>query len=628
MVMEGKSSHFSLKRGGVGRARKHAAYVIGAERYASREDIAHVSSGNMPAWATADPLAFWSAADQYERANGRAYHEFEFAIPRELSREDAKKLIDGWIAVQLGDRHPWTYGMHSKLAEDGYPNIHCHLMFSDRIVDGVERLPELYFKRPASRYRDRKTGEMRDGDPAKGGAGKDRRWNDKQLVKNLRADWQEYANKFLVEHGHRPRLDVRSNAKRGLGDPEPKIGPEKRRGDRWREGRQQIVATLRQRRRTTRAEFHAVKRELNEARRDRARRRLASCHDSTWRGQRPYSKSPLAVMTAEQQAGRTVFRWAHGVAAGRAAIIDRGDRLSLSGRASEPKTRAMIELAKAKGWASLVLTGSDEFKRLAAREALRQGLKVANPELAAIVSQLQQEIDNHEQQNLHHHQCRTGGAAATPRRVFAAWNDRRADRPGLRASRHLGPQRMPALRDQGSSNGQREASDAVLLGALSGRGDGDHGLHGIPVRGGPMSCEQERQERLELAQRWLATTAPVNALEAAALRADPARLLARFDRSADARRWALIERQRAEGVPEPLLGFEIDRQESKPAAPFRGTVRHVGRRAWVEPQDRPGVVVPVSPTQPVRPGQQIAVRAIEGGVEIDVISERDNTPRP
>lgn len=135
------------------------------------------------------------------------------------------------------------------------------------------------------------------------------------------------------------------------------------------------------------------------------------------------------------------------------------------------------------------------------------------------------------------------------------------------------------------------------------------------------------QARVELARRWLATAAPVDALEAAKLRANPDHLLQFFEERQEARQWERIERQRAQGVPEPLLGLEIDQKD--PAGPFQGTVRHVGKRVWVEPQDRPGTVISVPPSQqPVRPGQRVAVRPAGGRFEIHVIPERDNIPRP
>lgn len=65
-------------------------------------------------------------------------------------------------------------------------------------------------------------------------------------------------------------------------------------------------------------------------------------------------------------------------------ITDHGDKITAS-TASEAAIRLMVAEGKAKGWESQTFTGSDEFKAAAAREAVRQGVAVANPELQHIV---------------------------------------------------------------------------------------------------------------------------------------------------------------------------------------------------------------------------------------------------
>ena len=81
------------------------------------------------------------------------------------------------------------------------------------------------------------------------------------------------------------------------------------------------------------------------------------------------------------------------------------------------------------------------------------------------------------------HRAGVGGIAAAPKRAFTAWNDRGADRPGLRASKHLGPQRMPALRQSRPGHGQQEPRDAVLSSASARYRDGNNRLHGVSAGG-------------------------------------------------------------------------------------------------------------------------------------------------
>lgn len=589
--------HFSFKTGKVGAGAKHAEYIAGVGKYA-RDDVCHLSDHNLPEWAD-DGRDFFVAADANERMNGRSYSEIEFAIPREAADPVAYALH--YANNLLGNRHAYRLAVHDKLAADGGQNIHGHLMFSERHLDGIARGRELFFRRANTKH------------PERGGAAKDRAWNDRQHIDRLRRGYEAHALAYGIP------LNLRSNDAQGLGATEPKIGPQHRsKGDLWRDDNLAQVKTLRQRRRRVRVlqdEIASTKREIRDFRRERARQDANACQDADLRGNCPH-RSPLGSMRAETRRGRTLYRWTHGAAAGLPAISDRGDQLNLVGKASKQKARALVELAKHKGWQSLVLTGSDEFKRLAVREALREGLKVANPELAEIVKQLQETTHEYSQQQ-------------HARRAFAAWRNRTDNHPGLRVSRRAGPERMPTLRQSRPGDGYPEAGHPVLQGTLSRPGGADHGVHRVCSGGALMSRqtgEQARDQsavaRIDLARRWLATAAPVDALEAAALQNDPDRLLSLFNRLPEAQRWDLIQRQRADGVPEPLLGFRIERN---PEGVTEGTVRYVGKQAWVEPKDRPGVVVPLTPTQSLRSGQQIAIQS-DG--ELIVLPEPKNTPRP
>jgi hypothetical protein len=198
------SRHFSVKHGKVGRGKKHALYIAGQGSYAERDDVVFVIDVNMPSWAR-DGTDFFDAADKMERANGRTYTEFEFAIPRGIT--DPVAYAREFASKTLGKNHPYRLAVHDKLASDGGRNVHVHLMFTERKLDGVERDLEHFFLRANAKYPDR------------GGAGKDRKWNDKKIVEDMR---QEYSN-FAKSHG--VELDLRSNLAQGLDEAEPKIGP-------------------------------------------------------------------------------------------------------------------------------------------------------------------------------------------------------------------------------------------------------------------------------------------------------------------------------------------------------------------------------------------------------------------
>ena len=100
-----------------------------------REELEHKEHGNMPEWAKDDPGAYWAAADEHERANGRLYREIQFALPKELNEEQRRELASSFAAsVTEGERLPYTLAIHR-----GGPNgenPHAHLMFSERPNDG------------------------------------------------------------------------------------------------------------------------------------------------------------------------------------------------------------------------------------------------------------------------------------------------------------------------------------------------------------------------------------------------------------------------------------------------------------------------------------------------------------
>ena len=91
---------------------------------------------------------YWAAADDHERANGRLYREVQFALPNELSPE-ARRELAGRFAAQLTDvgeegKLAYTLALHKgeSTVPDKPDNPHAHLMFSERVNDGVERSAE------------------------------------------------------------------------------------------------------------------------------------------------------------------------------------------------------------------------------------------------------------------------------------------------------------------------------------------------------------------------------------------------------------------------------------------------------------------------------------------------------
>jgi hypothetical protein len=210
------SYHCTVKVGGKGRAGSHSDYIAregkysGSERY---EDLEATGSGNMPAWAEHNPANFWKAADEHERANGATYREIEVALPRELTPEQRRELVEDFIKQELGDRHANQWAIHTpKAALDGGEQPHAHIMYSERKRDGIERDPDQYFKRYNGKA------------PERGGCQKDSAGT-RERLEQTRELWAKVQNSHLERHGHQARVDHRSLAARGIErEPEKHIG--------------------------------------------------------------------------------------------------------------------------------------------------------------------------------------------------------------------------------------------------------------------------------------------------------------------------------------------------------------------------------------------------------------------
>jgi hypothetical protein len=209
--------HLDVKqatRADVQSAAAHARYVARLGKYQRRGDLVEAVHGNMPSWAKGSPVSFWTAADEYERANARLYTEIEFALPRELPTEARAPLVREFVDSLLGDRHVYTYALHEPHALDGQPNPHVHLMFSTRQLDGIARGPDVFFKRANSK------------NPEKGGTRKDESWNRDEMIPELRLAWERTCNRALERAGIEERVDSRSLRDQGIErEPERRLGP-------------------------------------------------------------------------------------------------------------------------------------------------------------------------------------------------------------------------------------------------------------------------------------------------------------------------------------------------------------------------------------------------------------------
>lgn len=138
-----------------------------------------------PEWAR-DRSQLWNGVEAVEtRSNSQLAREFELALPNELTPVQARALVIGWARRELVAR-----GMCADVCvHDPEPvpgkcrNRHAHVLCTVRGFDG--------------------DGWART---------KDRSWNDKSLLRDLRASWAEAQNSALQAAGCVDRVDHRSLA--------------------------------------------------------------------------------------------------------------------------------------------------------------------------------------------------------------------------------------------------------------------------------------------------------------------------------------------------------------------------------------------------------------------------------
>lgn len=205
------SYHLSVKTGGKGKAASHADYIARDGKYAREKnnDLEYKESGNMPAWAVHKPSEFWKAADTFERANGCSYREIEIALPRELTPAQRIELVCDFVQQEIGDKHAYQFAIHNpKAAIDGGEQPHAHIMFSERLNDGIDRDPQQYFKRANSK------------NPERGGAKKARFGETpterKDYLIAQRERWAILQNDTLERYQLSDRVDARSLRAQGL----------------------------------------------------------------------------------------------------------------------------------------------------------------------------------------------------------------------------------------------------------------------------------------------------------------------------------------------------------------------------------------------------------------------------
>lgn len=186
----------------------HHDYICREKQYAGirgrEEDLVYKASGNLPVWTKGDANAFWSACEEYKPKNYRAYREFKFSLQEELSLEDNIAMVNTLIEQSgIATNHAYTFAIHDKPAafDPEHRNIHCHLMFNEKIIEPERPLAaENYFAKYA---------ENRAGEPT-GGLRTSLEFISKQKTFELRTMWADIVNAKFAERGINASVDERT----------------------------------------------------------------------------------------------------------------------------------------------------------------------------------------------------------------------------------------------------------------------------------------------------------------------------------------------------------------------------------------------------------------------------------
>ncbi len=178
--------HCNVKTGSRASGQSAAAkydYISRDGKYAKagRKEVVHLESGCMPAFASSDARLYWSAADSHERSNGRLFRSLTAALPNTLDASARLELSRRFAAQVTGGELPYTLALHAGRSKQAGvdDNPHLHLVFSERVNDGVERAAEQWFRRAAPKK----------VDPASGGARKTERTKPRSWLEETRSAW-------------------------------------------------------------------------------------------------------------------------------------------------------------------------------------------------------------------------------------------------------------------------------------------------------------------------------------------------------------------------------------------------------------------------------------------------------
>lgn len=168
-------------------------YIVREEEYSylkddKYDDFIYSEHMNLPSFAQNDPSLFWNIVEGYERENANLFREIEFSIPYELSDEERIEVATEFAKKIFGNEYVYSLAIHNKKSSlDNVDNVHCHIIFSERRLDNIERDKKQFFKNYKSK------------EPHLGGCKKED-WSRKAKLYEIREEWEKTANSYLKKY--------------------------------------------------------------------------------------------------------------------------------------------------------------------------------------------------------------------------------------------------------------------------------------------------------------------------------------------------------------------------------------------------------------------------------------------
>ena len=182
----------------------HFQYITRSGRYTNKDkDLAYSESGNIPNCPELelDIKNYWKAANTYGRVNSRAYRDVVIALQEEFSLDENIALVHDFMHhFGIDENQTYSFAIHdhqSKLAPE-HRNIHCHLMFNERIVN-----QERVFEHAEDIFR-------RANSPVSGGLKIDRYFSRRDFVIDAREYWEKINNDMFIKKGLHARISCKT----------------------------------------------------------------------------------------------------------------------------------------------------------------------------------------------------------------------------------------------------------------------------------------------------------------------------------------------------------------------------------------------------------------------------------